>query len=192
MMKFSTRKLITHHLTRNWHPILMGIKWVYRLKAAPELRLHRLTVSCSLSLFSYLSFFIFIYGVFFVFSALMQNHKVWLPSQLRWIVQTTRPNTIYVFSTIDRGLSMGWSGLGLYLTRNRPAKIRWQSIEPAANCQSNQIRWIKPSTDSRWVGRSHISEKTARKLWEKLRSNENLIEFYEIFPNLAKISPDLS
>ena len=60
-MKFSTRKLITHHLTRNWHPILMGIKWVYRLKAAPELRLHRLTVSCSLSLFSFLCFFVFNY-----------------------------------------------------------------------------------------------------------------------------------
>ena len=131
-MKFSTHKLITHHLTRNWHPILMGIKWVYRLKATPESRLHRLTVSCSLSLFSFLCFFIFIYGIFFVFSALMQNQKVWLPSQLKWIVQTTRSNTIYGFqpSTHRNGL-LGPNATSLLLKiSNRPSTYPIFNSEP--------------------------------------------------------------
>ena len=102
---------------------------------------------------------------------------------------------IHVFCDImwlSLGLSTGQSGSNLCPTRNQPAGIGWQKIEPVVDRWSNRIGQIRPSTGGGRVGQSHRSEKTVRKRWEKLRSGENLIEFYEISPNLVKFSPDLS
>ena len=104
------------------------------------------------------------------------------------------------------GLFTGSSRSGLCPTRNRPVGIGWQKIAPVANCQSNRVGQIKPSMGGGRVGWSHRFEKTARKRWEKLKSNENLIGFLwdfarsdenltrfdEISLDPNKISSDLS
>jgi len=65
------------------------------------------------------------------------------------------------------GLSTSRSRSGLCPTRNRLVGIGWQRNAPAADCQSNRIGGIRPSTGGGRVGRGRESRKRRKPAWKR-------------------------
>ena len=105
-------------------------------------------------------------------------------------------------------MSTGRSGSGLCPTQNQPDGIGFWENSPAVDRRSKQVGQIRLQRVLGWVGRRQRSEKTARKLrekvrktqiqrkshrnlWDFIRSDFNLTKFDEISIDSVKISLDL-
>ena len=103
----------------------------------------------------------------------------------------------FVLSSLKVGLFTGRSESGLCPTRNWPDGIRFWENSPAVDCRTKRVGQIRLQRVLGRVSRRQRSEITTKKRrgnckkrWEKPRSDENLIEIYEISSDLALISQD--